>query len=224
MITELFSVNTTVITVLGYPLSLIELVGTVFNLASVYLVAKNKIATWPVGIIGVVLFAILFFQIQLYADVFEQIYYFITGFWGWYMWHHQDQRQLGISRASKAELGVVGLIIFLTTMVLGLFTSHLHLWWPSVFSLPASYPYLDALTTCASFAATYLMMRRRVECWYVWIAVDVVGIGLYATKDVMFVSLLYVVYLGLAINGLWIWRAADAAPAAELKVDQEALA
>jgi nicotinamide mononucleotide transporter len=71
---DLLSVDTVFLTVLGYPLSYIELVGTVLYLASVWLIAKRNVLTWPVGIVSVVLFAILFYQIQLYADTIEQAY------------------------------------------------------------------------------------------------------------------------------------------------------
>lgn len=79
---------------------------------------------------------------------------------------------------------------------------------PAVFPEPASYPYLDAGTTVASFVAMALLALRRVESWLWWIALDVVGIGLYWAKDVRFVALLYVLLLGLAVRGLLEWRAA----------------
>jgi nicotinamide mononucleotide transporter len=56
-----------------YEISWVELLGTVFNLAAVYLAVRNKVLTWPVGLVGVVLFLVLFFQIQLYSDVVEQV-------------------------------------------------------------------------------------------------------------------------------------------------------
>ena len=79
---QFFSVETIAFSVWGYPLSWLELVGTIFNLWSVWLMTRNRILTWPIGIVGVVLFMLLFWQIHLYADFFEQIYYIITGFLG----------------------------------------------------------------------------------------------------------------------------------------------
>jgi len=69
----------------------------------------------------------------------------------------------------------------------------------------AASPYLDALTTVMSFVATWLMAQKRVECWVYWLTVDVIGIGLYAAKDVLFIALLYVIYLGIASFGLVNW-------------------
>ena len=77
-----FSVNTIAFEILGYPISWLELVGTIFNFVCVVLAARRNIWNWPVGLVGVVLFGILFCQINLYADVFEQVYYLITGITG----------------------------------------------------------------------------------------------------------------------------------------------
>ena len=83
--------------------------------------------------------------------------------------------------------------------------SNIHLYAPQFFSTPASFPYLDAFTTVMSFVAQILMTFRRIENWILWIAVDVIGIGLYYQKEVFLVSLLYVIFLGLATKGLMNW-------------------
>jgi nicotinamide mononucleotide transporter len=90
-------------------------------------------------------------------------------------------------------------------LLLGVLVSRLHLLLPGLFPAPADVPYLDALTTIASFMATWLMVLRRTECWCYWIAVDVIGIGLYAYKDLLALSLLYAIFLCLASWGLWLW-------------------
>jgi len=212
---HLLNVNTIFITILGYHMSYVEFFGTIFNLWSVWLVARKNIWNWPVGIIGVILFFALFYQIHLYADQFEQLYFFITGFWGWYAWYinnkkHEakDDEDLYVERNSKRAnvywlIGVIAFSCF-TTWVL----THVNVWWPRFFPEPASLPVVDATTTVMSFAATILMIRRRVENWHIWIAVDVVSIWLYVKKGVPFVALLYVVFLGLAIQGLIIWKRA----------------
>jgi nicotinamide mononucleotide transporter len=72
---------------------------------------------------------------------------------------------------------------------------------PTLFPEKASFPYLDTLTTIASFTAMWLLVQKRIESWYYWIVVDVIGIGLYYVKGVRFIALLYVILLGMAING-----------------------
>jgi len=204
-----FDINNTFFTLLGYPMSYLEFFGTLLNIISVYLVAKNKIWTWPIGNIAVVLFAILFFQIQLYSDFFEQIYFFITGFYGWWVWAKRGkdtEKEMPVSHNSKRNNLIYAGIIGIGTILMGYSISQIHLWLPSIFTLAASFPYLDAFTTVMSFAATILMAHKKIECWYLWISVDIIGIGLYFTKGVVFVSILYVIFLVLASNGLIQWR------------------
>ena len=82
----------------------------------------------------------------------------------------------------------------------------------TVFPEPASYPFLDALTTVMSFVAMWLLVRKHIESWCYWIVVDVIGIWLYFVKDVKFIALLYVLLLGLAIIGLRNWHRAGRNP------------
>lgn len=204
--THLFSVGNIALSIAGYHMSWLELFCTLFNLWSVWLMARHRILTWPVGNIAVVLSFLLFWQIRLYADVVEQIYYFITGFWGWWLWAKTGgPTDLSIRRNTLSQtLWALGI-----TAVLSLFTgwidSNLSLWMPHLFSEPASLPYLDAATTVASFTAQILMVRQRLECWWFWIVIDFIGIGLYAYKGVMLMSALYAVFLVLAVGGLINW-------------------
>lgn len=206
-------VNNIFFTILGYPMSYLEFFGVLFNLWSVWLVTRNNVLTWPVGIVAVVLFGVLFLQIRLYSDFVEQIYYLITGFYGWWQWlhppdaAHEDARhELRITASTRASLVRHAAFIAVGTAIMWHVTANLHLWLPGLFTAPADYPFLDALTTTASFAAQILMARRKVECWPLWIAVDVIGVGLYAAKGVVFVAILYAVFLALAIKGWLEWR------------------
>lgn len=209
-ISRFFSVDQIALTVLGYPLSYIELFGTIFNLLSVILVARSNILTWPVGLIGVVLFLALFYQINLYADTFEQIYYLFASIYGWWIWARGERGDSATAQpviwSPRRELGLWIAITILLSLGLGYVTANLHGWLPDLFPEPASFAYLDALTTIMSFVAMILMARKRIECWVYWIIVDVIGIGLYFAKDVKFLSLLYVIFLVLATGGLLRWR------------------
>lgn len=214
MIQNIFDVNAVFFTVLNYPMSYVEFFGTIFTGYSVYLSAKNKILSWPIGIVGVILYMFLFFQIRLYSDFFEQIYYLITGFWGWYLWSHpaktdtdDDKKELKISYYSRKTniLSIIGMVI--VSVVVGNFMAKIHLIWPTFFPEVASYPYLDGLTTVVSFVANYYLMKRKIENWYLWIIVDVIGVVLYFSKGVVFLSLLYFLFLLNAIKGYFEWQA-----------------
>lgn len=207
------SVNTTLFTFLGYQMSYLEFAGTLFNLASVITAVRNNYITWPMGVVGGFLFAALFYQIQLYSDLVEQIFYIATGFWGWWVWLNpktkkeaDKDKRLKISNNSRsANIAWIASIIAIS-IVSGFFMSRIHFILPKLFPIPASFAYLDALTTVMSFAATILMAKKRIECWYLWISVDVIGIGLYFARGTIFLSLLYLIFLVLASKGYFNWK------------------
>ncbi len=204
---NIFSVDTIAVTIGDYPLSYLELVGTALYFASVGLIARKNLLTWPVGIVSVVLYGLLFWQIQLYSDCLEQLYYRVISVWGWLTWKATKDREkdLPTGFSSVPVLALWAGIIALGTVSLGSVTSNLNVWLPAWFPEPASYPWLDAFTTVASFAAMYLLTKRRAESWAWWIVVDVLGVGLYWVKDVRFIALQYAVLTGIAAYGLWVW-------------------
>jgi nicotinamide mononucleotide transporter len=212
---EFLSVNKVAFTLLGYPLSYIELCGTLCYLWSVWLIARRRMLTWPVGILSVLLYAALFYQIRLYSDALEQIYYLGASVYGWWHWSRTREAaaadeapsiSVGYSPARGIVLGLVLTVIL--GVALGTLMGRAHILMPALFPEPASFPYLDALTTVMSFTAMWLLARRRVESWFYWIVVDLIGIWLYYVKEVRFVALLYVVLLCLAVNGLMSWMRA----------------
>ncbi|GAK53561.1 nicotinamide mononucleotide transporter PnuC [Candidatus Moduliflexus flocculans] len=205
---EWFSVNKIIFTILNYPMSYIEFVGTIFYLWSVWLIARRNILTWPVGIVSVLLYMALFYQIQLYSDTVEQVYYLIASAYGWWRWLTPNKatgKAIPVRWSSWRVAAVWIVVTAIVSALTGLLMSRIHLLAPTWFPQPASLPYLDALTTIMSFSAMWLMAQKRIESWVYWIIVDVIGIGLYYVKDVRFVALLYVILLGMAINGLFSW-------------------
>ncbi len=217
--TQFFSVDTLFFTILGYPMSYIEFVGTVLYVWSVWLISQRKMLTWPIGMISVVLYMVLFYQIRLYADAAEQIYYLAASVYGWWHWakgRSTDHSVVEVSYSSSASAASWAVGTGVGSVVLGVALCRVHLWMPGLFPEEASFPFLDALTTVMSFVAMWLMARKRTESWIYWIIVDVIGIGLYAAKDVKFISLLYVVLLALAIRGWIRWMRTN-------RVDAEAV-
>ena len=206
---DYLSVETIAVTVMGYPMSWIELVGTTCYLASVVLIAKRQMATWPVGIVAVILYAALFWQIRLYSDALEQAYYLGASVYGWWHWTRMrgDRDQpVPVGYASRASIVRTGVLTAVASVVLGAPMTRGHAWLPTPFPAPAAHPGVDAATTVASLVAMWLTARRRVESWVYWIAIDVVGVWLYHVKGVRFVALLYVVLLALAVWGLVGWH------------------
>lgn len=207
---EFFNINNTFFSLLGYPISYLEFVGTLFNLVCVWLVARKNILNWPIGLVGVGLFGVLFYQINLYADLFEQMYFFVTGIIGWYMWSKarkpQGSNEQIVVRRNNARTNVAWIAGIVVLTALGTWAmTRIHIWLPVLFPEPASLPLLDTFTTVLSFAATVLMMQRKLENWALWILVDIIAIGLYWYKGVPFIALLYVLFLGIATGGLISW-------------------
>lgn len=208
-LTSFFDINTIAFTLFKYRMSYLELAGTIFNLWSVWLVGRGRISNWPIGLIGVVLFFVLFYQIQLYADTFEQVYYFFTGIYGWWHWS-RPKEQATKPRYSSGNYNLLALgITVVGTLILALIIGNLDQWLPAYFPEPATYVLIDSLTTVMSFTATILMAQRRIECWYYWITVDVIGIWLYTVKETLLLALLYAIFLVLASNGWRLWRKAS---------------
>lgn len=203
-----FDINNIFFTIYGYPMSYLEFFGTLLNIWCVWLVAKKNIWNWPIGIIATVLFLVLFYQIRLYADFFEQIYFLITGFLGWWIWKGGTKEEGNVSKisiCSKRERFFYLLVIVGMTLIVGHLMKNIHLILPAYFPEPASWVYVDTFTTVVSFVATYLLIVKKVEAWILWILVDIIGIWLYFVKEVRFISFLYLIFLVLATKGLIDW-------------------
>jgi nicotinamide mononucleotide transporter len=205
------SVNNIAFTVLGYPMSYVELFGTILYLWSVWLISKRRMLTWPVGIVSVLLYMVLFYQIRLYSDTIEQVYYLGASIYGWVIWNKspKDNGQItDVVYSDKQAIILWGVITGSVTVLVSVLMSKIHLLFAVIFPEAASYPFLDALTTIMSFTAMWLMAKKKIESWIYWIIVDVIGIWLYFVKDVKFISLLYVILLVIAVNGLRSWHKA----------------
>ena len=202
---NLFEIENIVFEIFGYPVSYVELIGTSFGLASVYFASRANILTWVTGIVNEAFLFILFFQVQLYADMFLQVYFFIVTLYGWYKWNAKtvENRISEISSRNKLFLAA---IILAGTLGSGFLINNIHLYLPHYFRIQAAYPFIDSFVMVSSIIATILLAKKKIENWYLWIAVDLVCFVLYFRKGVYFLSLEYFIFLGLATYGLYHWR------------------
>ncbi len=208
---SIFSVHNVFFTVLGYPMSYIELSATLLIVVYVLLITRKIVWAWPLGIFTFSLFAVLFYQVRLYSDFFEQFYYVGNCFYGWYVWlaakkkAQEGGKELEVSyTAGKGRLVAVAIIVIGGTAA-GFVMSRIHIWLPALFPQQAAYPYIDATATVMGFVAAGLMTHRKIEAWLLWLCVNSICIGLYYARDVKFVAILYIFFLGLAVNGLITW-------------------
>jgi nicotinamide mononucleotide transporter len=177
----------------------VEAISTFFGIICVYLNAKENIWAWPTGIISVGLGIYIFLQFKLYGDMGLHIIYVILGFYGWYNWLYGGKKQEGVKihTAPNKEMQAVLLGGGIGTAVLGYFLDT---------NTDSDVPYLDALTTVFSLIAQYQLTKKLIENWLIWIAVDVICIGLYYYKGLYIFTFLYFVYLLLATMGYLNWR------------------
>jgi nicotinamide mononucleotide transporter len=212
---DFFDINTIFFTLWGYSMSYLEFFGVVSGSLSTWLVARNNVWTWPVAVVSVILFFFLFYQIQLYPDMFLQVFFLITYLRGWWRWTHPGlgeaithqgaQQSLRITRLPTRQLAIWMMTGVIATLLLGTFASNLHTLFPVLFSQPSAFPYLDSFTTVMSIVGTFLMIDKRLECWYVWLVVDVISTYMYFVKDVKLVSVEYFVFCFIAAFGVWNW-------------------
>src|SRR5687767_2328318 len=208
---QFFDIENIFFTVLGYPMSYLEFFGTLAGGIAVWLSAKANIWSWPIGIVNVVLFFFLFYQVQLYPDMFLQIFFFVTNLMGWWRWANpksgeEDRKnELKVSFMKRKQFIGVFVIGLVGTYLFGTFAKNLHEWFPAIFNLPSAYPYADSFVTIMSIVTTFLMIQKKVECWIIWIIVDAVATYLYFAKGIKFVGIEYLVFCFLASFGLWNW-------------------
>jgi nicotinamide mononucleotide transporter len=188
-----------------YPISYVELIGTLFGLISVYFASRANILTWGTGIVNEVFLFILFFQVQLYADMFLQIYFFIVTLYGWYKWNSKTAESK-ISETSFRNKIFLTVTILIGTLISGFLFTNIHLYLPTYFKIQAAYPFTDSFVMVSSIIATILLAKKKFENWYLWIAIDLVCVVLYFKKGVYFLSLEYFIFLGLASYGLYHWK------------------
>lgn len=200
-----FDIKNIAFEVLNYPISYVEFIGTFFGLLSVYFATKTNILTWSTGIVNVVFLFILFFQVQLYADMFLQVYFFVVTLFGWYNWKNMPDKNNITSIPFKIKIWIFCLI-FLLTFVTGFIMSIIHLLIPKYFKLAATFPYVDSFVMIMSVFATVLLAKKKIETWYLWIIVDLVCVFLFFHKEINFLAFEYLIFLGLATTGLLNWK------------------
>jgi nicotinamide mononucleotide transporter len=203
---QIFDINNVAFEILNYPISYVELIATLFGLVSVYLATRANIFTWATGIVNEFFLFILFFQVQLYADMFLQIYFFVVTIFGWYHWKKTEEEEKSISTISLKEKTWIASIIVMGTLITGYFFSNIHCYLPQYFEVKANYPYIDSLVMVLSIIATILLARKKLETWYLWIIVDVICVFLFFKKEIVFLGLEYIIFLGLVIYGLLNWK------------------
>ncbi|HFT1682608.1 nicotinamide riboside transporter PnuC [Providencia stuartii] len=206
-----------------YELSYIEAVGTVAGLLCILLASLEKTINYLFGLINVTLFGVIFFQIQLYANLLLQVFFFIANIYGWYAWSRVDNQQqtelkirwLSLPKATITVIISLFVIIYLTYNIDWVF-GVLAEWAINILNLfganltmpvlePDAFPFWDSTMTVLSVVAMILMTRKYVENWLLWVIINVISIIVFYKQGVYAMSLEYLILLGIALNGSRLW-------------------
>ena len=176
-----------------------EVLAVITGIISVYLSTRENIWSWPTALVNVALYFVVFYEAKLYADMGLQAVYFALSLYGWYEWLYggENRTELHVSptpRALGIRLAIIGIAC---AVVLGTLLARL---------TDAALPYIDSATTSTSLVAQWMMTRKFLENWAVWVAVDVVYIAMFIFKRLYLTAGLYAVFLVLAVMGYVQWK------------------
>lgn len=171
----------------------IEIIGVITGALSVWLAARQSWWTWPVGLVNVALFVVMFARAALYSDVLLHVAYLGLSVYGWVKWGTKGE--LKVTR-HRFPWDMWAWIVFAATATLGETMKH----------MGSACAYLDAFVAVMSIVASYLMSRKVLESWVIYIVSDVVAIGIYLVKGLNLTAALYTLYLVLCIQGYRSWK------------------
>jgi len=180
----------------------IEVLGVITGLVYLYFSVRQIIWLWPFGIISSALFILIFFNSKFYADMGLQVYYLGVSIYGWIYWSRgavdrDEQSTLPVRRINRQQalvLSMTGILLLLGIVyVLKQFTD-------------SDVPWGDGFTTAGSIVATWMLARKILEHWMVWVVVDIVAAGLYFYKGLYPSFLLYLIFTIIAVVGFYQWK------------------
>lgn len=187
----------------------LEIIAVALGIANVALLVRRSIWNYPFGMAMVALYFGIFREARLYGEAGLQVFFFVVQGWGWWLWARAGglARMVAVEwmtpRARAAALALVA-------------ASSITIGWSMARFTDAVMPYADATIAGASMVAQVLLAMRRIENWALWIAIDVLSIGVYLNRGLYLTAGLYVVFLALATAGLMQWaRAARSGEAVE---------
>jgi nicotinamide mononucleotide transporter len=182
-------------------MSPLEIAAFTVSVLGVWLTTRRSLWNFPFSFLSVGLYAVIFFQVKLYADMGLQGVFAVTLAYGLWQWTHsrQDGGEVLVARVSAGEWATSLGVGLAAAVVLGaVLSSH----------TDASLPWADSVLLAGSLIGSFWAARRKLESWWVWIVVDTLYVGLYLSKHLFLTAALYAAFVVLAIVGLQRWRLA----------------
>lgn len=179
----------------------LEIFGFTTGVACVLLAARRRRLNFVYGVASALVFMVVFFNVALYADMALQVVFIVLGVTGWIGWS-RSQADDSLVATQRTPVTAIPLLIGAFLVATGVLTYVLENFTDSQTALA------DAATTAGSLVAQFMLNKRWIETWFVWIAVDIAYIGLYIHKELFITGALYLVFIGICVNGLVTWRRA----------------
>jgi nicotinamide mononucleotide transporter len=180
----------------------VELGGTLFGLIYVWLSISQNLHTWTAGIVTSLLYCWVFFEAKFYAGMGLQLYYLIISFYGWWSWRGEGAKDaIGEKLRVSCTSGKLWIELFILNFILTVLMYFLLRRYTD-----SPIPFGDAFTTSLSIFATWMLARKKIEHWLIWIFIDLVSCGLYFYRGLYPTIFLFLVYTVMAVVGYNQWR------------------
>ncbi len=178
-------------------MSILEIIAIIFTLSCVYLTSNKNIWCWPVGIVSIIAFFLLYIREELYIQTVIQVIFLLQSIYGWYIWSKSDKQEFKISdkdtlRILKDLIGVIfsaGIIGFMLES-----------------SAESSMPYLDALSSMLCLLATYYLFNKYIQSWLIWMSVNALLFGMFLYQGLYLLSGLEIILFIISFNAYISWK------------------
>jgi nicotinamide mononucleotide transporter len=180
---------------------ILEVVTFIFGIASVWFAKKENILVYPTGLVATIITVYLLYKAEYFGDMMMNFYYSVMSIYGWWNWSRKknDEVLVPISRTSTKEK-IIGLILVIVTMIV---TYVVYRYFGNEIKTEN---YLDIFTSGIFFTAMWFMANKKLENWTLWIFADIITIPLYAYRGLGILSLQYIIFTILAIQGYYAWK------------------
>lgn len=183
--------------------SLLEFIGVIAGIVSVWFSRKENILVYPIGLINTIIYVYISLKGSLFGEASVNLYYTIMSIYGWILWSNRNEQQetvLQISYSNKKEW--LYQLLFFAVFYISIYFSLIYL--KNVF-YSNTIPWADAFASATAYTGMWLMAKKKMESWLWWIATNIASIPLYYKKGYAFTSVQYIVLLVLAVAGLLSW-------------------
>jgi nicotinamide mononucleotide transporter len=184
----------------GSPTTWLEIAAVLIALAMVGCNIREIHWGWPLAIVSSLMYFAIFWRSKLYGDAVLQIFFAVVAFWGWFQWlrgHRADGSALHVARLTRRGLALTIAACVVLWPAAGLFLKTF---------TDTDVPWWDAFPTAVSLVGQFLLGRKFIENWAVWIVVNVVSVGLFAYKALWLTVGLYAVFIALSVIGWREWQ------------------